>query len=126
MLAIRPISCGPVRAPLSLHDTASPHPMFYVSPQPFGSLPRPAFPRFSVWGLPGKNFANPANRSASRSRKCSVIGTTDQGGQMATTSQQNDFDRVKRWGKEFLTAGETDTGGTGRDRRRSDATAGTQ
>jgi hypothetical protein len=45
---------------------------------------------------------------------------------MATTSQQNDFDRVKRWGKEFLTAGETDTDGTGRDRRRSDATAGTQ
>ena len=25
---------------------------------------------------------------------------------MATTSQQSDFDRVKRWGKEFLAAGE--------------------
>ena len=30
---------------------------------------------------------------------------------MATTSQQNDFDRVKRWGKEFLAAGQTGTGG---------------
>ena len=46
---------------------------------------------------------------------------------MATTSQQNDFDRVKRWGKDFLTAGETDTRGrTGPGQRRSDATAGTQ
>ena len=41
---------------------------------------------------------------------------------MATTSQQNDFDRAKRWGKEFL-AGEA---GTGRDRCRPDATAGPQ
>ena len=32
---------------------------------------------------------------------------------MATTSQQNDFDRVKRWGKEFLAAGQAGTGGTG-------------
>ena len=24
---------------------------------------------------------------------------------MATTSQENDFNRVKRWGKEFLAAG---------------------
>jgi hypothetical protein len=44
---------------------------------------------------------------------------------MATTSQENDFDRVKWWGKEFLAAGEAGTGGaTGRGRRRSDATAG--
>jgi hypothetical protein len=40
---------------------------------------------------------------------------------MATTSLQSDFDRVKRWGKEFLAAGEAGTG-----RRRSDATAGSQ
>ena len=46
---------------------------------------------------------------------------------MATTSQENDFDRVKRWGKEFLAAGEAGTGGgTGRGRSRSDATAGPQ
>ena len=25
---------------------------------------------------------------------------------MATTSQENDFDRAKRWGKEFLAAGQ--------------------
>ena len=44
---------------------------------------------------------------------------------MATTSQGSDFDRVTRWGKEFLAAGEAGTGGaTGRSRRRSDATAG--
>ena len=30
---------------------------------------------------------------------------------MATTSQQNDFDRAKRWGKEFLAAGQAGTGG---------------
>ena len=42
---------------------------------------------------------------------------------MATTSQQSDFDRVKRWGKEFLAAGQA---GTGQGRRRSDATAGPQ
>jgi hypothetical protein len=36
---------------------------------------------------------------------------------MATTSQQSDFARVKRWGKEFLAAGEAGTsGGTGRGR----------
>ena len=43
---------------------------------------------------------------------------------MATTTQQNDFDRVKQWGKEFLTAGEAGTGGTGPGRSRSEATAG--
>lgn len=43
---------------------------------------------------------------------------------MATTSQQSDFDRVKRWGKEFLAAGEAGTGGTGGGWGRSDATAG--
>ena len=32
---------------------------------------------------------------------------------MATTSQQSDFDRVKRWGKEFLAAGQAATDGTG-------------
>ncbi len=45
---------------------------------------------------------------------------------MATTSQQIDFDRVQRWGKEFLATGHAGTGGTGRGRRRSDATAGAQ
>jgi hypothetical protein len=46
---------------------------------------------------------------------------------MATTSQQSDFDRVKRWGKEFLAAGQAGTGGgTGQGQRRSDATAGPQ
>ena len=46
---------------------------------------------------------------------------------MAATSQKNDFGRVKRWGKEFLAAGEAGTGGgTGRGRSRSDATAGPQ
>jgi hypothetical protein len=46
---------------------------------------------------------------------------------MATTSQQNDFDRVKRRGKEFLAAGQAGTGGgTGRGQRRPDATAGHQ
>jgi hypothetical protein len=44
---------------------------------------------------------------------------------MATTSQENDFDRVTRWGKEFLAAGEAGTGG-GTGRRRSGATAGPQ
>lgn len=43
---------------------------------------------------------------------------------MATTSEQSDFDRVKRWGKEFLAAGEAGTGRTDRDRSRSAATAG--
>ena len=33
---------------------------------------------------------------------------------MATTSQQNDFDRVKRWGKEFLAAGQAGTAGPAR------------
>ena len=84
--------------------------MFYVVPQPIGSACRPVFPDSQYVGLPGKNIANPANRSASRSRKCSVIGTTDRGGHMATTSQQSDFDRGKRWGKEFLTAGQAGTG----------------
>ena len=42
---------------------------------------------------------------------------------MATTSQQSDFDRVKRWGKEFLAAGQA---GTGQGQSRSDATAGPQ
>jgi hypothetical protein len=42
---------------------------------------------------------------------------------MATSTQQGDFDRVKRWGKEFLAAGEA---GTGQGRRRSEATAGPQ
>jgi hypothetical protein len=37
--------------------------------------------------------------------------TTAQGEQMATTTEQNDFDQVKRWGKEFL-AGPAGTGGT--------------
>ena len=45
---------------------------------------------------------------------------------MATTSQEIDFDRVQRWGKEFLATGDAGTGGTGRGRRRSDATAGAQ
>jgi hypothetical protein len=46
---------------------------------------------------------------------------------MPTTSQQNDFDRVKRWGKEFLAAGQAGTGGgTGLGQRRSDATAGSR
>ena len=45
---------------------------------------------------------------------------------MATTSQESDFDRIKRQGKK-LTAGEAGTGGgTGRGRSRSDATAGPQ
>ena len=42
---------------------------------------------------------------------------------MATTSQENDFDRAKRWGKEFLAAGQA---GTGQGRRRPDATEGPQ
>ena len=42
---------------------------------------------------------------------------------MATSTQQNDFDRVKRWGKEFLATGEA---GTDQGRRRSDATEGPQ
>jgi hypothetical protein len=42
---------------------------------------------------------------------------------MVTTSQENDFDRVKRWGKEFLATGQAGTGsGTDQGRRRSDAT----
>ncbi len=46
---------------------------------------------------------------------------------MATTSQENDFDRVKRWGKEFLAAGEAGTGGgSGRGRWRSEDAAGLQ
>ncbi len=46
---------------------------------------------------------------------------------MATTSQQSDFDRVKRWGKEFLAAGEAGAGGgTGQGQRRPDAAAGPQ
>lgn len=45
---------------------------------------------------------------------------------MATTSQQGDFDRVKRWGKAFLAARQAGTGGTGRGRSRPDATAGPQ
>lgn len=46
---------------------------------------------------------------------------------MATTSQRNDFDRVKQWAQEFLAAGEAGTGGrAGQDRRRSDTTAGAQ
>ncbi len=30
---------------------------------------------------------------------------------MATAYQENDFDRIKRWGKEFLAGGEEGTGG---------------
>ena len=44
---------------------------------------------------------------------------------MATTTEQNDFSRVKRWGKEFL-AGQAGTGATGQSQRRSDPTAGSQ
>ena len=40
---------------------------------------------------------------------------------MATTSQENDFDRAKRWGKEFLATGQA---GTSQGRRRPDATEG--
>ena len=40
---------------------------------------------------------------------------------MATTSQENDFDRAKRWGKEFLAAGQARTG---QGRRWPDATEG--
>ena len=40
---------------------------------------------------------------------------------MATSTQQGDFDRVKRWGKEFLATGQA---GTGQGRSRSDATEG--
>ena len=40
---------------------------------------------------------------------------------MATTSQENDFDRATRWGKEFLATGQA---GTGQGRSRSDATEG--
>lgn len=37
---------------------------------------------------------------------------------MATTYQENDFDRIKRWGKEFLAGGQEGTGGgTGPGRR---------
>ena len=43
---------------------------------------------------------------------------------MATTSQEDDFDRAKRWGKAFLAAGQAGTAGTGRGRSRPDATAG--
>jgi hypothetical protein len=44
---------------------------------------------------------------------------------MATTTEQNDFGQVKRWGKEFLADREAGIGaGTGRGQRRSDATAG--
>jgi hypothetical protein len=42
---------------------------------------------------------------------------------MATSTQQGDFDRVKRWGKEFLATGQA---GTDQGRSRSDATAGPQ
>ena len=46
---------------------------------------------------------------------------------MATTSQENDFDRAKRWGKEFLATGQAATGGeTGQGRRRSGPTKGPQ
>jgi hypothetical protein len=44
---------------------------------------------------------------------------------MATTSQENDFDRVKRWAKDYLAAEEAGTGsGMGRGRSRSDAATG--
>ena len=42
---------------------------------------------------------------------------------MATTTQQSDFNRVKRWGKEFLAAPAGGTGRTGQGPSRSDATA---
>lgn len=45
---------------------------------------------------------------------------------MATTSQRSDFDRVKRWGKDFLTAGNAGIGGTGQDPSRSGPTEGPQ
>jgi hypothetical protein len=43
---------------------------------------------------------------------------------MPTTTERNDFDQVKRWGKEFL-AGKAGTG-TGQGQRRSDAPEGSQ
>jgi hypothetical protein len=44
---------------------------------------------------------------------------------VATTTQENDFDRAKRWGKEFLAAGQAGAGGgTGQGRRRSDPAEG--
>lgn len=44
---------------------------------------------------------------------------------MATTTQENDFDRAKRRGKEFLATGQPCAGGgTGQGQRRSDATEG--
>jgi hypothetical protein len=44
---------------------------------------------------------------------------------MATTTQENDFDRARRWGKEYLAAGQAATGGgTGQGRRRSDPAEG--
>jgi hypothetical protein len=42
---------------------------------------------------------------------------------MATTTQQSDFDRIKRWSKEFLAVPAGGTGGTGQGPSRSDATA---
>jgi hypothetical protein len=44
---------------------------------------------------------------------------------MVTTSQKNDFGRVKRWGKEFL-AGHAGTGATGQSQRQSDPAEGLQ
>src|SRR5690242_8790365 len=54
ILAIRPISCGPVRAPLSSHDTAYPTPTeFYEIHLPIGSLG--LLPGFQYEVCPEKN-----------------------------------------------------------------------
>jgi hypothetical protein len=57
ILAIRPISCGPVRAPLSLQDTTVPHPAkFYRFT--CRSVQRGLAPRFQYRARPGKNIAS--------------------------------------------------------------------
>ena len=57
ILAIRPISCGPVRAPLSLQDTTVLHPAkFYRSPA--DRFSEAWHPGFSMRAHPGKDIAS--------------------------------------------------------------------
>jgi hypothetical protein len=61
--AVRPISCGPVRAPLSLQDTMVPHPAkFYRFT--CRSVQRGLAPRFQYESSPRKRHCLRANRSA--------------------------------------------------------------
>lgn len=65
MLAIRPISCGPVRAPVSLHDTTNPHPCSTSSPAGRFTPSRPS--------CPDDQYGGPAQKKGSITERTSPL-----------------------------------------------------